>query len=113
MLAEASVALMAIQLCKTLGFQRVHFEGDTKIVVNGVKSSEGDWSRKGMLLKDIKLELQSIPQWRMTFIHRDGNKAAHALSKIALKNNVNHKWLDTTPNCINNIVRMGYSALSS
>ena len=62
-LAEEGAVLMAIQLCKTLGFQQVHFEGDTKIVVEGVNSSKDDWSGKGMLLEDIKLELRSIPQW--------------------------------------------------
>jgi hypothetical protein len=66
-LAEAGVASMVIQLCKTLGFQWVHFEGDTKIIIDGVNSSEGDWSRKSMLVEDIKMELRAIPQWRMTF----------------------------------------------
>lgn len=41
-LAEEGAVLMAIQLCKTLGFQQVHFEGDTKIVVEGVNSSKDD-----------------------------------------------------------------------
>jgi ribonuclease HI len=49
-LAKAGAVLMAIQQCKTLGFRWVHFEGDTKFVVDGVNSSKGDWSRKGMLV---------------------------------------------------------------
>jgi ribonuclease HI len=84
MLAEAGAVLMAIQQCKNLGFQRVHFEGDSKIVVEGVNSTKEDWSGKGMVLEDIKLELQAIPQWRMTFVRRDGNHAAHTLSKWAI-----------------------------
>jgi hypothetical protein len=63
----AGAALMAIQLCKSLGFRRAHFEGDTKLVVDGVNSSNGDGSRTGMLVEDITQELRSIPQWCMTF----------------------------------------------
>jgi ribonuclease HI len=79
-LAEAGAALMAVQMCKSLGFQRVHFEGDTKTVIDDVNSPESDWSSKGMLVEDLKKELQAIPQWRMTSTRREGNKVAHALS---------------------------------
>jgi hypothetical protein len=65
-----------------------------------------------MLVEDIKTELSAIPQWRMTFIRRDGNKAAHVLAKMASRNNVTHQWLCTTPDCINNILRIEFSALS-
>jgi hypothetical protein len=27
------------------------------------------------------------------YTHRDGNKAAHALAKMASRNNVTHQWL--------------------
>jgi ribonuclease HI len=43
-LAEAGAALMAIQLCKSLGFRQAHFEGATKLVVDGVNSSNGEGS---------------------------------------------------------------------
>jgi hypothetical protein len=54
-------------------------------VVDGVSSLKGDWSRKELMVEDIKCELQVFPQWRMTFVRRDGNQAAHALSKVATK----------------------------
>lgn len=41
------------------------------------------------MVDDIKSELQNVPQWRMTFVYRDGNTAAHALSKMATKDCVN------------------------
>ena len=105
-LAEAGAALMAVQLCKSLGFQRVHFEGEPKIVIDDVNSPENDWSSKGMLVEDLRKELQAIPQWQMTFTRREGNKAAHALAKWASRNNVTLQWLYTTPECTQDIVRM-------
>jgi ribonuclease HI len=60
-LAEAGAALIAVQMCKSLGFQRVQFEGDTKIVIDDVNSPKSVWSSKGMLVEDLKKELQAIP----------------------------------------------------
>lgn len=72
--AEARAALMAIQLCKEMGFMHVLFEGDAKVVIDGVNSSASDWSRIGLLVKDIRREIQAIQQWRMSFIHVQGGK---------------------------------------
>lgn len=112
-LAGAGAALLAIQPCKTLGFRLVHFVGDSLVVVDGINSSEGDWSRKGLMVEEIKFELRAFPQWRMTFVRRDGNQATHALSKVATKAIVNQQWIFKTPDYINDIIMMEHTALSS
>jgi hypothetical protein len=40
----------------------------------------------------------------MSFTRREGNKAAHALSKLATKAVVNKLWINETPNCINDVI---------
>ena len=43
--AEARGALLAVHLCKTLGLNRVHLEGDAQ-VINAVNSSVLDWNHR-------------------------------------------------------------------
>jgi ribonuclease HI len=104
--AEARAALMAIQFCRERGFMRVHFEGDTQKVVNAVNSTSEDWSNVGLLVEDIRRDLQVFQQWRMSYICREGNCAAHSLSKFATINLVDMHWLFEPPDCIKDIIRM-------
>jgi ribonuclease HI len=69
--AEDLAAIMAIQLFRELGFQRLYLEGDAKIVVDTVLSTEPDWSRKGHLVEDIRVELQSLQCWKMVYVRRE------------------------------------------
>lgn len=88
--AEALACLLAIQLCSELGFQRVHLEGDSKGVIDAVLSSEKTYCREGHLIDDIKTATQVLyqttGQWKMEFVRRDGNCAAHTLAKYAVTN---------------------------
>ena len=47
LVAEALAALLAIQLCKEMGLSQVHFEGDSKSVVDTMNHGEEDWSLSG------------------------------------------------------------------
>ena len=67
-MAEAWVALKAIKMCKVMHFSNLHFEGDAQIVIKAVHSLEVDWSRMGLLVDDIKGELEGQSQWRMIFV---------------------------------------------
>jgi ribonuclease HI len=49
------VALLAIHLCKTLGLNRVHLEGDAQVVINALNSLLLDWIRVGLSVKISKL----------------------------------------------------------
>ena len=97
---------MAIQLCRDRGFMRVHFKGDAPKVVNAVNSMSEDWSNVGLLVEDIRHNLQALQQWRMSYICKEGNCAAHSLSKFATINHVDLFWLFEPPDCIKDIIRM-------
>jgi ribonuclease HI len=111
-LAEAGAILKAIQLCVSLGLQRVIFEGDSKGVVDGIHSTAENWSHKGMMLDDIRIQLQHVSHWRVEFVRREGNQAAHTSAKMASKDCVNQQWVFVTPYCIVDIARMERIALS-
>jgi ribonuclease HI len=52
-LAEARAALMAVQICKELGFKQILFEGDAKLMVSVINSLEPDWSNVGVIIADV------------------------------------------------------------
>jgi ribonuclease HI len=52
LLAEALTALMAIRLCSDMGLQQVHFEGDTKTIVEEMNHGAENQSSLGMVLED-------------------------------------------------------------
>jgi ribonuclease HI len=111
-LAEAGALLMAIQLCQRLGFHTVLFESDSQIVVEGINCKNIDWSSKGLMLGDIQEALQGIHSWRLSFTHREGNKAAHLLAKLATMVESEKIWINKVPNCIRDIVLIEQHALS-
>jgi hypothetical protein len=47
------------------------------------------WSHKGMLIDDIRMQLQQVTQWRMELVCGEGNQAAHNLAKMVVKDDVN------------------------
>jgi ribonuclease HI len=112
-LAEAGAMLMAIKLCQQMGFLIVHVEGDTQVVVNGILSPGVDWSGKGLMLGDIAETLKGFYQWRISYISRDGNQAAHGLSKLATTKEIDYLWINKVPDCIHDIILMEQHALSS
>jgi ribonuclease HI len=83
--AEACAVQMAIIKYKELGFTRVQFEGDAKMVVDALLSEEEDRSRLGNVIEDIKEEIRIVPHWKLPFVRRDANKAAHVQSKFVVQ----------------------------
>jgi ribonuclease HI len=110
-LAEARAALMAVQLCRENGFMSVEFEGDAKVMIDAVNSQGQDWSRLGEVKEDIRQEVQGLHNWRMLFVHRECNQAAHALSKTAICEVVESQWLFEPPDCIADILSLKRNAL--
>ncbi|KAF5471101.1 hypothetical protein F2P56_011568 [Juglans regia] len=84
-LAEAMAALRAVLLCKQLGISRVLLEGDALNVVNDINLETKDWSSAGLIIQDIKAELQNLEYGSAQFISRNSNCIAHCLAKDALK----------------------------
>jgi ribonuclease HI len=103
--AEAKAALTAIQVCKSLGFSKFHLEGDSQGLIAAINSREPDWSSMGVLVEDIKHELQSLQQWQLSFVRREGNQVAHTLANLATRSFMDNMWLNETPGCIAEIVQ--------
>ncbi|XP_059435474.1 GDSL esterase/lipase 7-like [Corylus avellana] len=81
-------AILAVQLCQELGLQRFQLEGDAKNVIEAVTSKNPDDSSRGQLIVDIRSYLRPILAWEMRYVRRDGNKVAHALARMAIKDTI-------------------------
>jgi hypothetical protein len=69
-------------------------EGDAQTVVTAINSLVFDRSRLGHIVEDVRLEVQDLGPWKFTFVKRDGNHAAHSLSKFAAHNALDQTWRD-------------------
>jgi ribonuclease HI len=103
--AEAQAVLVAIQLCAETGFTKVYLEGDAKGVVKGVLAKERNNGQYGHVLEDIQARVQIFSDWKMGYIQRARNGAAHALAKLAISSSsVDCVWRENFPACISSIV---------
>lgn len=102
--AELTGALLAVQFCRSMGLERVHFEGDAKIAVEAINSLNRDMSNLGHLVDDVRTVVRGISLWQFTFIRRDGNRAAHLLSKFAASHALDKTWNGETPACLEEII---------
>ncbi|XP_041004083.1 uncharacterized protein LOC121249437 [Juglans microcarpa x Juglans regia] len=84
-LAEAMATLKVVLFCKQLRISRLLLEGDALNVVNDINKETMDWSSAGLIIQDIKTELQSLEYGSAQFISRNSNCIAHCLAKEALK----------------------------
>jgi hypothetical protein len=64
------------------------------------------------MVEDIRRDLQAIQLRRMSYVSREGNCAAHSLSKFATINFVDIQWLFKSLDCIPDIIRMKQVVLS-
>jgi hypothetical protein len=90
---------------------RLHLEGDAKGVVDAVKNEAVDYSKLGHLVADIKMSLREFLQWKINFVGRESNSAAHSLAKLAVRTNVERICKEVLPDCIRDIVLLEQAAL--
>jgi ribonuclease HI len=111
-MAEILGALTAVQLCRSRGFMSVHFEGDAQEAVDAINSTAWDLSHLGHLAADVKTEMQGLLQWKVTHVRRNGNTAAHILSKFAAQYALDRTWCDDLPECIKETISLEKLALA-
>jgi ribonuclease HI len=109
--AELIAAQLAIDTCSAMGVTHIQLEGDAKGVVDAVNCEEPDSSSLGHLVEDIKVKLQSFIQWKMCFVKRAGNQAAHGLSRFAVKQGLDDVWT-YPPDCIRDLILLEQVALA-
>jgi ribonuclease HI len=98
--AELTGAMLAVKLCKRMGYTRVQFEGDAKVAIDDINDRASTSSRLGHLVEDVRFEADSLAAWQFKFVRRSGNQVAHILSKFATQIGGEHVWRLEPPDCI-------------
>ncbi|XP_057837338.2 uncharacterized protein LOC131047458 [Cryptomeria japonica] len=83
-LVEVTVALLAIRMCKMLGARKVHFKGDSLIIILALMKKGIDaWHLQGWI-HNILEGLENFEEVQLSHIKRISNVEADTLSKWAL-----------------------------
>ncbi|XP_059455112.1 uncharacterized protein LOC132185342 [Corylus avellana] len=82
--AEALAAYFGVISGHEQGVQQLILEGDAKQITEAIKDEGQNLSLLGQLIKDVRFGLNAIPMWNVEHVHREANKAAHRLAKLAL-----------------------------
>lgn len=59
---------------------------------------------RGQVIEDLKQLLLSSSHWSVAFIHREGNKVAHKLAKMALHPEEGLCWIEEGPGDISQLI---------
>jgi ribonuclease HI len=102
--AEAIAALEAMVLCCRLGYDRIQFEGNAKLVVEAITTIEPDWSTKGHIIDAMEEQARSFHQWQISHISREANQIAHVLAKMGSTRGLENEWFSEPPHCIQDIL---------
>ncbi|KAK2978561.1 hypothetical protein RJ640_006680 [Escallonia rubra] len=81
--AEAIAAGEAARFGYDCGFNFVQMEGDAKLIINALNSSEENLSAIGGIIDDVKRIAHCFDSCTFQHIKRSGNEAAHGLAKFA------------------------------
>ncbi|XP_038718208.1 uncharacterized protein LOC120011213 [Tripterygium wilfordii] len=103
-LAEALACLQAVKLSSELGFTELIFEGDSAVIVNAINGSvptRAVWSK---VIEEIKRLLGYFMSWKVVFVRRTANLAAHSMAKHALLVQDMQVWIEEVPSSVVNIV---------
>ncbi|XP_042939506.1 uncharacterized protein LOC122274538 [Carya illinoinensis] len=100
-LAELLALWRAVTFCLELGLTAVVFEGDAQSSIKEINSSDENCKWYGQILEDVKSILMDKSSWRVQYVSRKSNQAAHHLGKFALKYVEDEiVWMEEVPECI-------------
>ena len=102
--SEALAVLFGMRFCLLEGHTRVIVESDALNVVKAICNNDGDLSREGAIMDEIRLLGQAFEAIRWRKIPRSANRAAHRLAKEAVGNTGIKFWKEVGPPWLHDIV---------
>ncbi|KAK9024334.1 hypothetical protein V6N11_004501 [Hibiscus sabdariffa] len=96
-LAEAKVCEAVVDLAISLGFQSIQVEGDSLTVIKKLSAPSTYKSIISPVILDIKSKLGSFENITFAHVGRQGNQAAHMLTKEGLQRLLSRFWIEEAP----------------
>jgi len=95
--AETMAAWFAVEFGRELGAARVVLEGDSLVVVSGLRTVDPCNRFFGQLIDDIKSSFSHFSAVEVRHVRREANTAAHELAKCAISLLWNNTWVGVCP----------------
>lgn len=102
--AELYACRRAAQLAAELNAQNLHIEMVCREIVCKLRSKEKDLSELGPIIEEVKELLTLRERWKITWVSRSANVAAHRLARHGVTNNLCKVWLHEPPDRILQVV---------
>ena len=104
--AEIMACKRALRVAADINVQKVHLELDCQSLVHVLKQPEKNLSVMGPWLEEIKTMLRSFEDFRVSWVRRSANVAAHKLAKVGVGEELCKVWLMVPPNFVLLVVSM-------
>ena len=111
-MVEAMAAVRALSYYNEVALDKICLECDAKNVVDTLNSMEDNCSKIGHIVSNAKVLPQKFTHWKVKFVRRDANGAAHSLVKLAAQVGLERKWLRGILDCISEIIPVEQIAIS-
>ena len=98
--AEAMAARDGLVFAGAHGFEKVHLEVYNLTLVKLLQSDRGDLSIVSGLWQEIRELSRSFVCFKLSFVFREGNEAAHVCAGLASLSNPVEVWLHSFPQCL-------------
>lgn len=98
--SEILACRRGVQLAVELGIQRVHLELDCQAVVQQLLKPERCLSAVGPWIQEIKSLLNTHLEYRVDWVRRSANVAAHKLAKVGVGDELCKVWLGSPPDFV-------------
>lgn len=92
---EILACRQALRMALEMNLDRVHIELDCLSAVQRIKREQQDLSVVGPWIREIKLMLASCVEFRVSWVCRNANAAAHKLARVGVGEGVCSNWFGT------------------
>ncbi|KAE8766505.1 ADP-ribosylation factor-like protein 8B-A [Hordeum vulgare] len=94
----------ALKFAADIQVQRIHLELDCQALVQKSNHQGKDLSASGSWVEDIKSQLRGFVDFRVSWVRRSANVAAHKLAKIGVGEELCSVWQGSPPDCILDVI---------
>ncbi|KAI4990812.1 hypothetical protein ZWY2020_039183 [Hordeum vulgare] len=91
--AEVLACRQAVLLARQRGVAKLHLELDNKGLVGMLQDQQRNLATVGPWIQEIKSLLSSFEAWRVAWVRRTANVAAHIFAKVGVGDEICKVWL--------------------
>ena len=91
---EVLAVRSVVSLTKELKFDQVIIEGDADVIIRAINSGGFSSSSFGHIIRDIKLLSSAFHEVSYSHTHRQGNRVAHRLTRMAYNFSPFQIWME-------------------